>query len=60
MNLIDFLPLLAGIGLFLYGMSVLGSSLEKIAGAGLEKMLERLTNSRIKGVALGTAVIGVI
>ena len=60
MNLIDFLPLLAGIGLFLYGMSVLGSSLEKIAGAGLEKMLERLTNSRIKGVALGTAVTGVI
>ncbi len=60
MNLIDFLPLLAGIGLFLYGMNVLGSSLEKIAGAGLEKMLERLTSSRIKGVALGTAVTGVI
>jgi len=60
MSLISFLPLFAGIGLFLYGMNVLGASLEKIAGARLEKMLEKLTSSRMKGVALGTAVTGVI
>ncbi len=60
MSLISVLPLFAGIGLFLFGMSVLGSALEKIAGASLEKMLEKLTNSRAKGVFLGTAVTGII
>ncbi|MEI3175550.1 MAG: hypothetical protein V8S96_03135 [Lachnospiraceae bacterium] len=40
--------LLGGIGLFLYGMSLLGASLEKLAGAGLERTLERLTNNRLK------------
>ena len=60
MSLISILPLFAGIGLFLFGMSVLGAALEKIAGASLEKMLEKLTSSRAKGVLLGTAVTGVI
>ena len=60
MSLISILPLFAGIGLFLFGMSVLGAALEKIAGASLEKMLEKLTSSRTKGVLLGTAVTGVI
>ena len=60
MSLISILPLFAGIGLFLFGMSVLGAALEKIAGASLEKMLEKLTSSITKGVLLGTAVTGVI
>lgn len=60
MFLIRILPLFAGIGLFLYGMSLLGGALEKIAGAKLERMLEKLTSSKIKGVLLGTAVTGVI
>ncbi len=60
MSLISVLPLFAGIGLFLFGMSVLGAALEKIAGASLEKMLEKLTSSRAKGVILGTAVTGII
>ena len=60
MSLISILPLFAGIGLFLFGMSVLGAALEKIAGASLEKMLEKLTSSRAKGVLLGTDVTGVI
>ena len=41
-------------------MSLLGASLEKLAGAGLERTLERLTNNRLKGLALGTVVTGVI
>ncbi len=60
MSLITVLPLFAGIGLFLFGMSVLGAALEKIAGASLEKMLEKLTSNRAKGVFLGTAVTGII
>lgn len=60
MNLIDFLPLLAGIGLFLFGMNFLSTALEKIAGARLEKLLEKLTSNRIKGILLGTGVTAVI
>lgn len=60
MGILDILPLFAGVGLFLFGMSILGSALEKVAGAKLEKMLERLTSNKAKGVLLGTAVTGVI
>ena len=35
------LELLGGVGLFLYGMSLMGSSLEKLAGGSLEKILEK-------------------
>ncbi len=60
------LELFGGIGLFLFGMSLMGSSLEKLAGSGLEKILETLTTSKKKGVgaikgwALGLGVTAVI
>lgn len=60
MDLKSFLYLLGGIGLFLYGMNVLSSSLEKMAGVRLEKILEKLTNNRLKGVGLGAAVTAII
>ena len=60
MNFITYLPFFAGMGLFLYGMTMMSHSLEKIAGARLEKMLERLTSNRVKGALLGTAVTAVI
>ena len=46
MNIISILPLFAGIGLFLFGMSSLGTALEKLAGARLERMLEKITSNR--------------
>lgn len=60
MFILDYLPLLAGIGLFLFGMSMLGAALERLAGAGMENILHKLTSNRIKGVALGTGVTGII
>lgn len=60
MDIFSVLTLIGGIGLFLYGISLLGSSLEKIAGSGLEKTLEKLTNNKWKGLALGTIVTGII
>lgn len=60
MDIFSILTLIGGIGLFLYGISLLGSSLEKIAGSGLEKTLEKLTNNKWKGLALGTIVTGII
>lgn len=60
MNLLSYFPLLAGIGLFLYGMNLLGKSLERLAGAKLEKTLEKLTDNTWKGILLGTGVTAVI
>ena len=60
MNLSNIIALLGGVGMFLYGMKLLGLSLERFAGVRLEKTLERLTNSPVKGLALGAGVTAVI
>ncbi|MCI8509036.1 MAG: Na/Pi symporter [Lachnospiraceae bacterium] len=66
MDILSVLQLLGGIGLFLYGMSLMGSSLEKLAGSGLERILEKLTTSKRKGVGfikgwgLGAGVTAII
>lgn len=52
--------MLGGIGMFLYGMKLMGSSLESAAGAKMEKILEKLTSNKAKGVALGAGVTAVI
>lgn len=49
-----------GLALFLFGMNVLGNSLEKLSGGRLEKTLEKLTNSVWKGVLLGLVVTAAI
>ncbi|MBQ7059415.1 MAG: Na/Pi cotransporter family protein [Firmicutes bacterium] len=60
MGLTTILSLLAGIGLFLYGMNLMGDGLKNAAGASLERILQKLTSSRLKGLALGTAVTAII
>ncbi len=60
MNFLSLLPCVAGVGLFLFGMNILGSSLERMAGSKMQALLEKLTSSRIKGMLLGTGVTGVI
>lgn len=66
MDILSVLQLLGGVGLFLYGMSLMGSSLEKLAGSGLERILEVLTTSKKKGVGaikgwgLGAGVTAII
>ena len=54
------LSLLCGVALFLFGMSLMGDGLKMVAGNKLEAFLYRMTNTPIKGVALGTAVTSVI
>ncbi|MDA3845271.1 MAG: Na/Pi cotransporter family protein [Vallitaleaceae bacterium] len=51
---------LGGLGLFLYGMQVMGNGLEKAAGKKLEKIIEVLTTNRVVGVLVGIVVTGVI
>ena len=60
MDFFNVLLLFGGLGLFLYGMTVMGQGLEKISGGKLERILERLTSSPVKGVLLGAAVTAVI
>lgn len=52
--------LLSGVALFLYGMSVMGDGLKRVAGNKLEALLYKLTNTPLKGILLGAGVTAVI
>lgn len=52
--------LIGGLGLFLYGMRLMGDGLEKAVGDKMKKLLEILTSNRIMGVLVGTGVTAVI
>lgn len=60
MSIFNFLYLVGGLALFLFGMSYMGNSLEKLGGGKFESVLEKMTNSRIKGLLLGAGVTAVI
>ena len=60
MGIFSFFSLFGGLALFLFGMQYMGSGLEKASGGRLEQMLEKLTDSPIKGVFLGFVVTAVI
>ncbi|HOW37541.1 MAG TPA: Na/Pi cotransporter family protein [Candidatus Izemoplasmatales bacterium] len=51
---------LGGLGLFLFGMELLGDSLKKLAGSKLKLILEKTTNTPIKGILVGIVVTGLI
>ncbi len=60
MNLFDVLTLIGGLCLFLFGMNVMGDSLEKSAGGSLKKLLGKLTGSKTAGFLTGMGVTAVI
>lgn len=60
MGISDILNMVGGLALFLFGMHTLSGSLEKLAGGSLEKWLEKLTSSPIRGVLLGAGVTALI
>lgn len=60
MDITHITSLLGGIALFLYGMSIMGAGLEKLAGGKMQGILQKLTSSTIKGVIFGTLITGVI
>lgn len=60
MNIFGLFSLFGGLAMFLYGMNVMGSGLEKLGGGKFEQILEKLTSNPIKGVVLGAAVTAVI
>lgn len=60
MGIADVISLLGGLAFFLFGMSLLGDGLKKVAGSRLETILGRLTSNPVKGVLLGALVTAVI
>ena len=60
MDIFDVLSLIGGLALFLYGMNLLGDSLEKLSGGKLESILEKLTAKPIMAVLLGAGVTAAI
>ena len=58
MNPTIILSLAGGLGLFLYGMRIMSDSIEKVAGAKLRGILEKLTTNRFSGHPRGYLFYG--
>ncbi len=52
--------LLAGIGVFIVGMNFMSDALEKSAGMGMKRLLERISNNKFSGVGIGAGVTAII
>jgi len=52
--------LLAGVGVFIVGMNFMSDALEKSAGSGMKKLLEKISNNRLSGVGVGAGVTAII
>ncbi len=60
MSIADFVSLLGGLGMFLYGMNAMGDGLEKAAGKRMQQIIEALTSNVFKGVLVGVIVTALI
>lgn len=60
MGLHSFLTLIGGLAFFLYGISIMSSGLEKLAGGRLEKLLKKMTSNPLKSFVLGAGITAVI
>ncbi len=60
MDISNTIALLGGLAFFLFGMSLLGEGLKRVAGKKLEMILGKLTSTTLRGVMLGTLVTALI
>ena len=60
MDIFDILTMIGGLCLFLFGMNIMGESLERAAGNSLRGLLSKLTTKRMLGFLTGMAVTAVI
>ena len=60
MQVTDFIGLLGGLALFLYGMQMMSTGLEAAAGSRMKAILEKLTANRFLGVLVGALITMVI
>ncbi|MCI8949875.1 MAG: Na/Pi cotransporter family protein [Lachnospiraceae bacterium] len=56
-NLFQFL---GGLGMFLYGMNIMGDGMQKTAGSKMNQFLGMVTNKRILGVVLGALITAIL
>ena len=56
MSIFTFIQLFGGLAFFLYGMRILSESLKKTAGGRLEKLLNKATDNKFKGLAVGALI----
>ena len=56
MDIFSVFTLCGGLAFFLYGMTTMSKSLEKMAGGRLEQLLKRMTSSPIKSLLLGAGI----
>ena len=60
MTLEMIMTLLGGLGLFIFGMTMMSDGLKNIAGNRMKNLLEALTNNRLMGVLVGTIVTAIV
>ena len=56
MDIFSLFTLCGGLAFFLYGMTTMSKSLEKMAGGKLERLLKRMTSSPFKSLLLGAGI----
>ena len=56
----NLISLLGGVALFLFGMTLMGEGLKKVAGNRLEVILYQLSSTPLRGLLLGTGVTAII
>ena len=56
MDIFSVFTLCGGLAFFLFGMHIMSSSLEKIAGGKLELTLKKLTSNPFKSLLLGAGI----
>ena len=60
MQISDVFTLLGGVALFLFGMTLMGEGLKKVAGNRMELVLYRLSGTPLRGLLLGAGVTAII
>jgi len=60
LSVYDVFGLMGGLAMFLFGMHIMGESLEKRAGSKLKPILEHLTSHPFRAVMLGAGVTAII
>ncbi len=60
MTLENWLGIVGGIAMFLFGIKIMGTGIERLAGAKLKSILEKLTTNRFLGLFMGMLITGII
>lgn len=56
MSVMNLVSLAGGLGLFLFGMNIMGDGLERTAGSRLRKLLQAVTHNRVLALLVGVVI----